>query len=55
MTSKYDDRIRHGKTRKDHASGAWAQRRANQQKPIRQTSSHKTGGQDNRGPEFWRG
>lgn len=53
--SKHDRRFRYGKTRKDKASGAWAARFANRQKPIRCTSSHKTGAQDNRPISFWGG
>jgi hypothetical protein len=48
-------RIRNGKTAKDKKSGAWNSRFVNRQKPIRQTSSHKMGQQDNRGVEFWGG
>jgi hypothetical protein len=52
---KYAHKIRLGKTRKDRDSGAHKARFSNREKPIRQTSSHRTGGQDNRGPEFWGG
>lgn len=48
-------RIRTGKTKKDKASGAWAARFINRQKPIRQTSSYRGSNYDNKGPEFWGG
>lgn len=48
-------RVRVGKTRRDKASGAWAARFKNREKPIRRTSSYN--GQDNamKGVEFWGG
>lgn len=55
IEEKYKDRVRHGKTERDHKSGAHAARFKNQEKPIRCTSSHKMSTQDNRGPEFWCG
>ena len=48
-------RFRGGKTAADKKSGAHASRFANREKPIRQTSSHKLGSQDNRSPKFWGG
>ena len=48
-------RYRGGKTQSDRASGAAKNAAANKQKPIRCTSSHKLGAQDNRGPDFWGG
>lgn len=48
-------RIRTGKTKKDKASGAWANRFTNRQKPIRQTSSHRGTSNDNKGIQFWGG
>lgn len=48
-------RVRTGKTAKDKASGAHKSRFVNRQKPIRQTSSNRIGGQDNRGVDFWGG
>jgi hypothetical protein len=48
-------RFRGGKTVHERKSGAHAARLANRQKPIRCTSSHKLGSQDNRGVEFWGG
>lgn len=54
-TSTGRSRVRIGKTAEDHQSGAWQQRHAHKQKPIRCTSSHKMAAQDNRGLEFWQG
>lgn len=51
---KYADRVRHGKTSREHAKdGSWSNRFANRQIPIRQTSSHKMAAQDNRPYSFW--
>lgn len=55
FATKYANRRRTGKTAKDHKSKAWGQRFVNRQKPIRRTSSHRLGGQDNRSVEFWGG
>lgn len=52
---KYLRKIRHGKSKRDQANGYAQRAYANKQRPIRCTSSHRTGSQDNRGPEFWRG
>lgn len=53
--AKYANRVRRGKTLKDHKSGSWKARFSNREKPIRRTSNHVTAGQDNRGVEFWLG
>jgi hypothetical protein len=52
---KYAHCVRHGKTRRDRANGHHSTSMGHKQKPIRQTSSHRIGGQDNRGREFWQG
>lgn len=52
---KYADRVRHGKTRRDHANGYAARARDAKMKPIRCTSNHRTSGADNRGMNFWLG
>lgn len=48
-------RVRTGKTRRDREGGAHARAEGRKRFPIRCTSSHRVGGQDNRGPEFWMG
>jgi hypothetical protein len=52
---KYLTKMRRGKSQRDNAGGYPQRAYANKQRPIRCTSSHRLGGQDNRGPEFWRG
>lgn len=55
FAAKYQDRVRHGKTRKDHANGYAARAAANKQRPIRCTSSNKLAMQDNRNESYWQG
>ncbi len=50
-----ESRIRHGKTRRDHANGAHARAAARKQLPSRCTSNHRSTGADTRGPAFWGG